>query len=114
AYRLDKVSFLTNGALLLRSTQDSVFIFVPVKSAAVLEGKTYEFGPDDKGNRPRPAIHVHVHSIKPPVGVAFSTSYALRLEFGKEHKGDVPGRLYLCLPDKGQSFIAGTFTVKVK
>jgi len=40
--------------------------------------------------------------------------YAMRLEFGKESDGKVPGKIYLCLPDEGKSFVAGTFQLELK
>jgi hypothetical protein len=35
--------------------------------------------------------------------------YALTLELGGRDKGEVPGKIYLCLPDDQKSYLAGTF-----
>jgi hypothetical protein len=113
-FKLDKISLQSSGALLLKSGNDAVFIFLPLKFGQAIEGKSYEYGPDENDKRPRPGIHVHIHSIKPVRATAFSKGYAMRLEFGKEQGGSVPGKLYLCLPDNGKSFIAGTFTLKLQ
>jgi hypothetical protein len=39
---------------------------------------------------------------------------AVRAEFGAERDGHVAGRLYLCLPDDEESWIAGSFDVPVE
>jgi len=44
---------------------------------------------------------------------SFVNRYALRLEFGKLSGGKLPGKIYLCVPDKEKSFLAGTFEVQV-
>jgi len=37
--------------------------------------------------------------------------YAMILEYGKKAGGKLPGRIYVCLPDKEHSVVAGTFAV---
>jgi hypothetical protein len=60
------------------------------------------------------APHVHLAVKGPgdmiPTTQMFLDKYALRLELGKFAAGKLPGRIYLCLPDKGQSYLAGSFT----
>lgn len=101
----DKIQ-LQNTGLNLRSGRDMIHIFVTIKPGR----DVYEFNGDDppKG---RPAIHVHINSTKPPGVTAYTTGYAMRLEFGKEVNGRIPARLYLSLPDDRKSCIAGTFSV---
>jgi hypothetical protein len=38
----------------------------------------------------------------------------MRLEFGRLAKNKIPVRIYLCLPDVQQDFLAGTLKVTVK
>jgi hypothetical protein len=111
-FRLDKVYLQASGALLLKSGKDCVFIFLPLKFGQAIEGKSWEFGPEGNDKQRPPAIHLHIHSTKPAGVASYTKGYAMRLEFGKAQGGTVPGKLYLCLPDNGKSFIVGTFTVK--
>jgi len=36
------------------------------------------------------------------------------LEFGNISGNKIPGKIYLCLPDKAKSFVAGTFEAEIK
>ena len=40
--------------------------------------------------------------------------YAMRIEFGQAAGGRLPGKIYLCLPDHGKSWVAGTFEADIK
>ena len=44
----------------------------------------------------------------------FMRDYAMRLEFGRVENGKIPGKIYLSMPDKMQSYMAGTFVAEVK
>ena len=41
---------------------------------------------------------------------SFESGYALRLEFGTLAKNRLPGKIYVCLPDEGKSYLMGTFS----
>ena len=49
-----------------------------------------------------------------PGGEAFGTKFAMRLEFGKAENDTIPGKIYVCLPDAGRSYVAGTFALKLR
>ena len=49
-----------------------------------------------------------------PNQTSFADNYALRLEFGALAGGSLPGKIYLCMPDKEKSFLAGTFEAQLK
>lgn len=40
--------------------------------------------------------------------------YALRVEFGKVKHGQLPGKIYLCIPDAPHSWVAGTFAAEIR
>jgi hypothetical protein len=46
-------------------------------------------------------------------GETFMDGYSLVLELGKRAGSRVPGRIYLCFPDRARSWIAGTFSAEV-
>jgi hypothetical protein len=105
-FRADKV-LLQGTGLSLQSGQDTIHIFLNVKP-----GKdVYEYLADDQPARGRPSIHVHIHSANRPGVAVYQKDYVMRLEFGKEEDGKIPGKLYLCLPDEGNSCIVGSFTL---
>lgn len=105
---------LLNTGLSLRSGKDMIHVFLNLKPGQGIEGKSFEWNPEDPQGQGRPAVHVHIHSTKPPGVQAYATGYAMRLEFGKEKDGSVPGKLYLCLPDERKSWIAGSFTLDLR
>jgi hypothetical protein len=41
------------------------------------------------------------------------SGYALRIEFGAVAGSKLPGKIYLCLPDDPQSYVAGNFTADI-
>jgi hypothetical protein len=45
---------------------------------------------------------------------SFTSGYALRLDFGNPGPGGMPGKIYICLPDATQSFLAGTFNAEIR
>jgi hypothetical protein len=67
-------------------------------------------------NRSCPHVYMRypVEGQKLPGKETFTKNYAMKLEFGESENGEVPGRIYLCLPDEEKSFVAGTFTADVK
>ena len=112
AFKVDRATMVATGPLIMKSGKDSLFIILPDKPGRMVEGKTYKVGPDDKDSGL--GVHIHVHSIPPAKATAFSTGYSLRLEFDRMKDGKVPAKIYLCLPDKDKSVVAGTFSLEVK
>lgn len=59
--------------------------------------------------------HVTVAAKKPggnlPETQSYMEKYAMKLEFGKIEGGKLAGKIHLCLPDKDQSYLAGTFSL---
>jgi hypothetical protein len=43
----------------------------------------------------------------------YDVGYAMRLEFGALANNKLPGKIYLCLPDKEKSYLAGSFRANV-
>ncbi len=76
-------------------------------------GKTYEVAPDNGPGGPAISV-ARKTSERPAEPALFTEKYALRLEFGQESNGKLPGRVYLCLPDESKSHVAGTFTAEIE
>lgn len=49
-----------------------------------------------------------------PMNRTIHEGYAMRLEFGAVQNGQLPGKIYLGLPDKTHSWVAGTFTAEIR
>lgn len=49
-----------------------------------------------------------------PVSRTFRKGYALKLQFGAVTNGQLPGRIYLCVPDDEKSCLAGTFMAEIR
>ena len=112
-FKPDKIQLLNTG-LSLRTDTDMIQIFLNLKPGQGIEGKSFEWKAELKEGEAQPAIHVHINSLKPP-GLQVSTKgYAMRLEFGKEKDGKIPGKIYLCLPDDKKSWVAGCFTLDLR
>jgi hypothetical protein len=100
---------LQNSMMTLQSGTDRIQIF----NLVLKPGKMiYEFSADDKQlPSRRPMIQIH---MMPPAFANHPNGYAMRLEFGAERDGQVPTKLYLCLPDDKKSFIAGSFMLEIE
>ena len=112
-YHLSKIQLLNTG-LSLWSGKDWIHMFLQLKPGEGIAGKSYLIKADDPPGRGRPSIHFHIHSTKVPGAAVNTTGYAMRLEFGMAKDGQVPGKLYLCLPDDRKSWLAGSFTLNLK
>ncbi len=90
----------------------SVKLFLFLKEGETLMGKKYRIADGRRMGGP----HVHVQWKKE--GSRFGESkeflkYAMLLQFGKSKAGQLPGKIYLCLPDESKSVIAGKFSVEI-
>jgi DNA-directed RNA polymerase subunit RPC12/RpoP len=74
-----------------------------------LSGKTADVKPTD-ATAPRVVLH---WKEADRVSETFRGGYAMKVEFGPAANGALPGKIYLCLPDESQSWIAGTFRAEI-
>jgi hypothetical protein len=80
---------------------------------AKLSGRTFTMPKKEFGVNP----HIYMkwkEGGKAPRQSSFVGGYALRLEFGTLSGGKLPGKIYLCVPDREKSFVSGAFEVEVK
>ena len=75
-----------------------------------LNGKTAEVKPGD-ATAPRVVLHWKEAERK---SETFRKGYAMKVEFGTVSNGALPGKIFLCLPDASQSWIAGTFSAEIR
>jgi DNA-directed RNA polymerase subunit RPC12/RpoP len=48
------------------------------------------------------------------VSETFTAGYAMKLELGALSPGGLPGRIFLCLPDASNSWVAGVFNAEIR
>jgi len=120
----DRAELKWNGWLELRQGKDfipdlSLEVVVFLKAGEKLDGRTVRITPDsDAGTSPYVTLnwrHKGTSNTSNPPSTTFmgvrDQKYAMILEFGKATGGKLPGRIYVCLPDKEHSVVAGTFAV---
>jgi hypothetical protein len=109
AFELDRATLTASNLTLRIGTKGPVELGVNViffnRQAEELSGKSAEVKPTDP-TAPRVVLHWMEAERK---SQTFRTGYAMKVEFGGITNGVIPGKIYLCLPDGGESWVAGTF-----
>jgi hypothetical protein len=77
-----------------------------------LSDKTVEI-PPERARAPRVVLRWK-DAQQQPLTETFSNGYLLKVAFGHATNSHIPGRIYICLPDGDQSFVAGTFDAEIK
>jgi hypothetical protein len=120
-FSVEDVKLDAQGTLTLRQGKDffpdaAIMIFLGLKPGEAIEGRTFQIEPDSKPGKETPSVHLKHKgpNDKLPIGVAFGNKYAMKLEFGKAKDGMIPANIYICLPDSGQSIVAGRFALKLE
>lgn len=105
---------LRQGKELFADREFMIFLFLDKGEKP--DGKSFEVRPKRSFGVQVPHVHVgwKVPKETLPKTQAFVDGYTMRLQFGPSRNGQVPGQIYLCLPDKEKSFLAGTFTAAIK
>ena len=110
---------LENGVLTIRDGKDffpdhAVKIFLFLKEGETAEGKSYNITRTSGFGSPHIHMEWKTKDSNIPKTEMFMQAYAMRLDLGTTENDSLPGKLYLCLPDKMKSFVAGSFTAVVK
>jgi hypothetical protein len=75
-----------------------------------IEGRRFEVGPEAQS---RPPVLLTAHKPgRGSRGGASASDYALKLAFDRAEAGRVSGRIYLCVADEAQSYLAGVFVLE--
>ena len=106
---------LVGGSYLLRLSQGPVaaperqfLVYLRLKAGETLAGHTWNIASDMKGGpsvsklwKPNPKYAAKTQG--------YSSGYTLKLELGEIKDGQVPGKIYVALPDTEQSYAGGVF-----
>jgi len=110
---------LEHGILTLRDGKDvfpdhAFMIFLFLKKGESFENRIFEYSTESGFGSP----HIHMKWKEAgkdlPETKVWMRGYPMVLQFGKRNGNEVPGKIYLCIPDQMKSFIAGSFTARVK
>jgi hypothetical protein len=106
-----------SGKLSLRagSGDESRYLNVTLNlSNDQLAGRHYDLSSDGTTGLPEIVMSWRGSDTRKVQRLKFSGGYALKLLLGQPAGNKVPGKIYLCLPDKDKSFVAGTFLATMK
>ena len=113
---------LQNGLLILRvesgwQSKITANIFVSTNAfstnaATILSGKSFVVGTNHTGFAPGVSLFWRDGDLR--VMEMFTNNFAMKLEFGSLSNNQLPGKIYLCLPDEAKSYVAGTFTAEIQ
>lgn len=108
-----------NGILTLRDGEDffpdhAFTIFLFLKKGESPENRIFEYTRESGFGSP----HIHMkwkeEGEDVPKTKIWMRDYAMSLRFGKRSGKEIPGKIYLCVPDEMKSYIAGSFTAHIK
>jgi len=110
---------MANGILTLRQGRDffpdyAVLIFLFLKEGEQADGRTFKITKSQGFGSPHIHMKYKQKDQNTPKTDIFMKNYTMRLEFGKKENGTLPGKIFLALPDKDQSFVNGTFFAEIK
>lgn len=99
---------LTQGAAV--SPDREILVYLRPKAGEQVAGSTWSISSDMKG----PTVPQVVKRWKPnpkfaPQSKPFPTGYTMKLELGEMQDGEIPGKIFLALPDAEKSVVAGLF-----
>ena len=116
-FKVEEAS-IQNGVLKLRQGKDffadqEFMIFTFLKEGETLDGMKFTVKQDDGHGAPHIHFKYRLGEKKSRKSEMFMTGYTMKLEFGSASGKKIPGKIYLCLPDKAKSFVVGTFEAEL-
>ncbi|HZV34262.1 MAG TPA: hypothetical protein VFB72_06760 [Verrucomicrobiae bacterium] len=108
-----------SGMLVLLQTNTfpgQFIISVPLKGNETLAGKSFDIAATSTNSTQPRIVASWKDLVETKPGVeTYSKGYAMKLQFGSATDGGkLTGKIYLCLPDTQQSFVAGDFSIGPK
>jgi predicted RNA-binding Zn-ribbon protein involved in translation (DUF1610 family) len=110
-------AIVQNGLLVLRQGSGyepdlAVNVLLPHGDSARLAGKEFNVTTNHGGLAPRIVLRWTQDQLQ--VAQSFTNGYAMKLAFGQLAADKLHGRIYLCLPDRSKSFVAGSFAAEIR
>lgn len=96
-----------------RDPEREVLIYLKLKPGERIDGGSFKFAKTDAAP-PQVVKRWKPSAAAPLQQKPFATGYALKLEFGKPLDGELPGKIYLALPDAEKTVVAGLFRATIR
>jgi hypothetical protein len=106
-----ETSFFSRGILVLKQDAEPVsqyIVYLQFKPGEGPAGKSFNVTSDETNRTVQVAMTWKDDTGKPAVA-RFPKGYAMKLEFDPADGANLHGRIFLCMPDVEQSFVAGDF-----
>lgn len=94
----------------LKLTSDSGLVVQVLGLKGGIAGRSFENSPSDDAGSLR--VGISWQDEEAVQTTMFGSGYSLKLEFGQAVKRRIAGKIYVCLPDDTESFVAGSFEVR--
>jgi hypothetical protein len=95
------------------SPDREILIYIQLKSGGTIAGHSWKVSKDTKGTEvTQVAKRWKSNPRMAPEMKSFSTGFALQLEIGQPKNGEIPGKVFVALPDKEQTVAGGVFTIE--
>ena len=92
------------------SPDREILVYLHPKPSEPVAGHTWTVSKDMKGpSVPQVAKRWKTNPKFAPQQKNFPAGYAMKLEFGQINEGEIPGKIFIGLPDAEQSVVAGVF-----
>ncbi len=109
---------IEDGALTLRQSKDEadgqeIAVLLFTKKWHVPVGEVFKVDAKSAADN-QPHVHIAWSENGQKMHDAVVNGYRMRLEFGQEKDRNLPGKIYLALPNKAKTNIAGTFEARIK
>ncbi len=89
------------------------FIYLSANAGETVLGRTWSISRETRGKgTPQVVKRWQPNARFAPVQKTFTSGYAMRLELGNPSHNWIPGKIFLSLPDKDKTILAGLFYVK--
>jgi hypothetical protein len=89
-----------------------LLIYIQLKSGGTLAGRSFSVAKDAKGTEIVQVTKLGRAKSGAPEAKSYNTGFALKLEVGQGKDGEIPAKLFVALPDKEQSVVAGSVTIR--
>ena len=97
-----------------RTPDRELLVSLRLKPGEKIEGKSWTITKDQPTGAPSVIKKWRTDPKFAPQQKVFSIGYAMKLEFGQATDGQLPGKIYLALPDAEQSVVAGSFNATIR
>ncbi len=114
-FKVDKAALDQSMSILeLRHGEDMNLVIFLFENDKAFDGTNYKVPTKQDAGTPHIHMRYKVKGKDMTESEIFTSKYTMKLEFGTAKDGKIPGKIELRLPDKADSFVAGSFEAEMK